>query len=110
MKPLLILAGLLMFAGVASADTGNQLLQHCDKLEDNLSFGMCFGYVLGATDAQLGVMVGLKSCLYRIPDQVTNQQAVDIVIKYLKEHPEKRQIVGATLVLKAMSEAFPCPK
>ncbi len=46
-----------------------------------------------------------RSC---IPENVTNGQVSDVVIKYLRDHPEERHILAAILVVKAMAEAFPC--
>lgn len=42
------------------------------------------------------------------PDNVTNGQMEDIVVKYLKDHPDERHMLAAILVVKAMTKAFPC--
>ena len=36
-------------------------------------------------------------------------QLTDVVIKYLRDHPEERHLHGAVLVITAVSDAFPCP-
>jgi len=37
------------------------------------------------------------------------QQAVDILLKFLKEHPEERHATTPEIFTKAMTAAFPCP-
>jgi hypothetical protein len=39
---------------------------------------------------------------------VSNIQAARIVVKYLKENPEKQHDLGITLAIQALSKAFPC--
>jgi hypothetical protein len=91
-----------------SATTGNSLLELCES-KDVSEQAFCLGYVVGATDVDS--MDGAafperrRSCA---PDNVTNGQQRDIVVKYLKEHPEERHILAAILVVKAMAKAFPC--
>jgi Rap1a immunity proteins len=66
------------------------------------------GYVAAIADAsgQRGVE-GRRTCA---PPNVTLQQDVDVVKRYLEMHPEQRQYVAEGLVALALSEAFPCPK
>jgi hypothetical protein len=42
--------------------------------------------------------------------EVTHGQGHDVLIKFLKDHPEERHYPTAGLFLRAMSEAFPCPE
>ncbi len=41
-------------------------------------------------------------------DGVTNGQVRDVVVKYLKDHPEERHFLASILAVKALSKAFPC--
>ena len=44
-----------------------------------------------------------------IPNRVTDRQTTDVVVRYLKEHPEQRHYAAANLVAETLAEAFPCP-
>jgi hypothetical protein len=48
--------------------------------------------------------------LYNVPDGVNMEQLVAVVFKYLKKHPEKWNESAASLVIKALKEAFPLKK
>ena len=70
-------------------------------------------YVIGAVDAMSTAFMSpdrqpteMSLCL---PNNATREQAVDIVVKYLKENPEKRQYSAETSVWTALRAAFPCP-
>jgi hypothetical protein len=43
-----------------------------------------------------------------ISPEVQDQQVLDIVTTYLREHPEKRQWPSPTLIIFALGEKFPC--
>ncbi len=111
-RPLLL--GLLLATTEAHADErlfsgiffsiGNVLYDHCEKLSQ-----YCVGYVLGIADAMKNhnTVDGYASC---IPDQSTGTQLIDVVIKYMSNHPERRHEAAVSLVSKAFEEAFPCGK
>ena len=42
------------------------------------------------------------------PPNIKNKQLVDIVTKYLKDHPEKLHMDDGRLVVDAFIDAFPC--
>ncbi|MGU5731432.1 Rap1a/Tai family immunity protein [Aeromonas jandaei] len=74
------------------------------KEEDNtyyLSISDCRGYITGVAD----VLDGFSFC---IPDRVNRGQNVDVVTKYLRDHPEDRHQDAHTLTAYALSIAFPC--
>jgi hypothetical protein len=48
---------------------------------------------------------GFRAC---IAYATTMEQISDIVINYLRAHPERRQLSANSLVASALSEAFPC--
>ena len=48
---------------------------------------------------------GLAFCL---GNRVGNQQLVDVVIKFLGDHPEKRDNVAFVLIGEALKITFPC--
>jgi len=91
-----------------SQETGDTLLEACEsKTEFRQSY--CFGYITGVADIE-----GMEAAVF--PDRrracraegVTNGQIKDVVVKYLKEHPEDRHFLAAILVMQAMAKAFPC--
>lgn len=57
-----------------------------------------YGYILGVFDALSGSFSYGKQ---------TNEQLKDVVLNYLREHPEQRRLNAASLVGQAYKEAFP---
>jgi hypothetical protein len=45
-----------------------------------------------------------------LPDGVSYDQIVRVVVKYLQSHPERLHRRGKGLAVEALSAAFPCPK
>jgi hypothetical protein len=110
----LVVAGTLASGSVPALaggfDSGNDLLDDCSaKSGDNpVKAGACLGYVTGVADVLGGgtVIDGIRACFVT----ATTGQLKDVVLRYLNEHPETRHLVAASLVARALSEAFPCPK
>ena len=102
----LILAALVILAlgGEAWAVDGNDLHSWCFGKTGGYFEGQCFGYVIATSD--LTRHFG-EFCA---PDGMLRAQAVDVVRKYLKGHPESRHKTASNLVYRAFKEAFPCPK
>ena len=63
---------------------------------------LCDGYTLGIVD------VLLKGRVFCPPPDVTPRQFIDIGKGYLRDHPERRHYVAASLVISALKEKFPC--
>jgi hypothetical protein len=97
---------LLVFTASVSAqatvvfDTGNELLSTCD---DPKGRPYCLGTAAGFSD-MLQTMG--KTCADKT---VTRGQAADVVIGFLRNHPELRNKTAASLARAALTEAFPCP-
>lgn len=68
--------------------------------EEEMNGQLALGYVLGAADS-------LDQRSYCLP-HVQLGQIADVVVAYLKAHPERRHQMGAPLVHEALSSAFPC--
>ena len=83
---------------------GNEFFRLCTGTEEE-KFG-CLFFVMGAVD----VMDSLPSTAGCRPPGVIVQQTVDIVTKYLRDHPERRQDSAVALIWEAQNAAFPCPK
>ena len=73
--------------------TGNDLWSRCSD-DNTYQSGLCQGFVTGIADAMA----------------VTEGQALDVVKRFLGQHPAERheEAVSLSLVAQALSEAFPC--
>jgi hypothetical protein len=69
---------------------------------DNYSSGLYTGYIAGVIAP---TSIGGLFCP---PNDITVGQAADIVFKYLDSHTEIRNIQANFLVVKAMTDAYPC--
>jgi hypothetical protein len=89
-------------AANAAFETGNRLLGYCTTSAPGPAEMVCLGYVEGvADDMEAKRMI----CL---PAHVTTGQLEDIVVRYLREHPESRHLVASELIAGALLETFPC--
>ena len=87
--------------------TGNDLFRHCNSHEP-FELNFCVGYVEGVRDGMAFTSVGFNSkSLIDEPSRVTSDQLKDIVLKYLKDHPETRHKAAGMLTIWALQEAFP---
>lgn len=83
--------------------TGNFLFERC--VNDNDKVG-CAAYVEGVTD---GFTYDRTIC---VPSDVniTVRQVVDVVVNYLRAHPEQRHYSAPSLAHEALMQAFPCKR
>lgn len=108
---------------------GNGLYEICSDNNDKFLMGVCLGYVQGVergygvatTDATAALYVNgkhdmettarlLNGFVKRLNmEGVTGRQSVDLVVKYLRDHPESRNRPSGTLIMKALDEAFGIP-
>ena len=118
---------LLLSSGVAIASDGNELLENCQtvvnemdggSLEESFStylkVGYCFGLIEGVRNAM--VMYGasgdlrkdsfLHSCFPE--DNIQNGQAARIITSYLKKNPAELNKNGSALAMFAFIDAYPC--
>jgi len=108
----LIQAGLVAFAmALGCGETwaqwvsAQQLQEYCDA-EEGVFYGVCSGYISAVADMQHFplVMNGRKLCT---PPGVDRSQLVEVVKKYLREHPEQYHFPGSFIVFEALTEAWP---
>ena len=104
---------------------GNELYSACQS-ENGVMQGFCIGYIIGAienqpfgayialTPAQMWettdeanrvISVFLKHCT---PENASNEQLRDIVLKHLRTFPEQRHNTARGLVWDALVASFPC--
>lgn len=104
----------LMLPSLAFGYDGNELLEDCNEainLLDNtgrqanpFKAGTCMGYVM-ATSETYPLLAPKKLCL---PFDFKNNQAIRVVVKFLKANPEKLHDASSGLVMDAYFHAFPC--
>ena len=101
---------------------GNKLQEYCDASSrmtegrqshgDEHKAGFCLGYIaaVGDLDFLWRVLEKEKHSGFhtRLPAHATLGQTQQVVSKWMKDHPEKLHEPASTIVLRALSEAFPC--
>jgi hypothetical protein len=98
---------LLVYVDVATAGfkDGNALKRDLETTE-LFSYGYGFGYVIGVADAYDQVFF----CLPSGQSGVTAGQLKDVVLRYLKEHPENLHFTAPSLIFEALKKFWPCPQ
>jgi len=90
---------------------GNQLHKLCQSYKgaDKFPLGAgCSFYISGAAQT-LVLNDDEKSSVLRQPGKgVTNEQVVDVVVKWLEEQPENRQLPAPYIIMESLNKAFPC--
>jgi hypothetical protein len=115
--PLVVLMACLGVVPAEAEDliwhSGNTFLSTCSlayKTSDELTEAQlittepCLPYVRGLDDG-----MGLLRARFCEPDNVTNGQLLQILVKFIRDNPEKAHLRTAVLYLAAMEKAFPCP-
>jgi hypothetical protein len=107
-----VYAALLASETHAELLSGNQLYSICRN--GLVGDDFCVGYIVGASEAwwkakatlatTLGAGFGLAWCR----EEATNGQVTDVVVAFLRDHPELRDQPALDLVIEALSDAFPC--
>ena len=65
----------------------------------------CRSYIEGVADGFHTTAEAYQSV--NVPDAVTFKQIHDVAINYLTQHPEKRHLRSAALIVQALREAWP---
>jgi hypothetical protein len=102
-------AGAMLMAACGAAHAqrvskvdGNRLLAMCTTK----SAGECDAYLSGVSDTiEAEGRARAPAC---IPTAVTGNQMRDVVIKYIHDNPQSRELKAGLLTIKALSAAFPC--
>jgi hypothetical protein len=109
----LIASCVTAFAQTEPISDGNTLKQNCayaEKAEEpNGNAGYqafaCVAYISGVIDGYQEAEPKYPLCY---PAQVTVGQMADVVMKFLRDHPEELHKPAGFLVLRAIGVAFPC--
>jgi hypothetical protein len=78
----------------------------------------CLGYITGVVDDHFNCQTNVASSTaafdpakhFCLPDGVTPNQTVRVVVKWLEDHPARLHESAVELVLGALRENFPCHK
>ena len=99
-------------AAARAAMTGNELSTYCAAADTNsqyfnpANFGVCASFVEAIANALASYSIyGWRACF---PANRTRGQEIDVVRRYLDQHPEKRHNQAGSLIAEALAEAFPC--
>ena len=89
-------------AGGDTFFTGDMLYKYCNESSES-----CTSYIAGVLDALIAAGSAQKPliCLH---ERTELGQAVDMIAKYLRAHPEKRHGNAANIATTALKHAFPC--
>src|SRR6516164_9583870 len=102
-------------------DTGNDLLRYCQSADaalagrgatsadtqEALGEGFCMGIIGGV---RFVVTSSIMDPKYRlcIPKNVSNGQAVSVVVNYMRDHPDQLDHTFSFVVLSALVDAWEC--
>lgn len=91
--------------------SGNQIYSDCQANKSDDTYyqksAHCTAYVMGAFDAILLArqLNGKPDCT---PNNLTAGQMRDVTLKYMRDHPENRNMSAASIVLLSIVDAWPC--
>ena len=108
-RDLYVMALLLGSAAPAEANfqDGNELHELCSADEGSFDYALGLGYTIGVFDRSVATPgVGDYLCA---PPHVGAVQVFDVTCQYLRNYPEERHLLAATLTYRAMLQAWPCP-
>jgi len=100
--------------GEAMAYSGSDLLESYqlylnDRTAGNaIEIGICVGYVAGIKDAVSDWQIGTGKQTYCMPEEVSNDQLIRVVVKSLENNPTRLHLRASVTVQRAFIEAFPC--
>ena len=102
---LLLISSLLAMSGNELYEYGLEYVKVKNGLKANEGkAGLFVGYIAGVNES-IGVLGA-----YCIPKNTGGIAIVDIVFRYVENHPERRNQIGSVLVIEALKEVYPCKK
>jgi hypothetical protein len=92
-------------------NTGAGLLENCTidpaasgQAERDYHLGLCIGFIKGVTNTLSEQRLG-EICP---PNELTNEGLKDVVVAWLRKHPEFLDAPAVGAVVSATTEAYPC--
>lgn len=91
---------------------GNQLYEQCASIDDaTFLTGVCYGTIIGVEHGwEMAENIDKSPHIFCVRSNVTHRQVIDVVMAYLREHPEERDQDVAELIALSLAKAFPCGK
>jgi hypothetical protein len=91
-----------------SMRTGNDMLRTCTSTS-GVDAVTCLSFIQGVVDtSMIGPSMYGQEIYFCVPSGSTIGQYNDVIIAYLRNHPERRHYASASLIIEAMRQAFPC--
>jgi Rap1a immunity proteins len=91
---------------VVSDVSGTELLGFCNEPESTTAFQFCLAFIVGVRDGVvLAISLREAKPILDMPKEVKQEQMREIVIKYLKDHPEALHKSAGLLVIFALKTA-----
>ena len=91
---------------VAAAVSGNELRQQCD--EPKFGRYICMGYIRGVVEMATLTIPPTAAGAFCLPSEVTTNQVVEVVKKYMQDNPERLHEIAAALIVSRLHVVFPC--
>lgn len=106
-RPAALAIALISCPAFAAGTDGNVLYRQCTST-GAIEQVACHQFIIGVVD---GINIASETGLepFTLPANVKGEQVKDVVLRYLREFPERRHWAGSVLVWNAMREAFPNP-
>jgi len=102
---LIFISSLLAMSGNTLYEYGLEYVKAKNGLKSvPLKEGMFAGYIAGVNES-----IGFLGA-YCMPKNTDGIAIMDIVFRYVENHPEKRNQVASFLVIDALKEVYPCKK
>lgn len=75
------------------------------QLHDEIESSVAIGFIMGVSDA---IALSSEVQPYCVPESGGSTQLTAVVRRYLETNPEKWHESAALVILRALTEAFPC--
>lgn len=105
------IVGLALWSQAATAgfEMGNDLYAKCPaQRPDSIREAAALGHVIGGHDTATGDTA--KPATYCRPTGVSAVQMRDVVCAWLTNHPENRHYTANSIIVVALTQAWPCTR
>jgi Rap1a immunity proteins len=100
--------------------TGKTLITQCSPAGERLdgraltaeaaqASSFCQGFLAGVEYGHSALVQAGRAPLFCLPETVGMKEVIEVVLEYLRQHPDQRQRDGGTVVAEALGGRYPCP-
>jgi hypothetical protein len=100
-----------------SANDTEIFFKACNGRSEDKNLKICEWYIVGVLDGfatSRAVAIELNGFpdfhIFCAPKHVTTGQTIELIVAWIKNHPQDKQYTGATVIARALKDAFPCPE